>query len=43
MKKTFEAPVLDVIRFTVNEEITTTAGVPDISVGVGNWEDIIGE
>ena len=39
MRKTFEEPIIDVIKFTMNETVTTDNEVfaPDFSVGVEEW------
>lgn len=39
MRKTFEEPIMDVIKFTMNETVTTDSEIfkPDISVGVEEW------
>lgn len=39
MRKTFEEPIIDVIKFTMNETVTTDneGFTPDFSVGVEEW------
>lgn len=39
MRKTFEEPILNVIKFTMNETVTTDDEVftPQISAGVEEW------
>ena len=40
MKKDYNAPVLDVIKFEMNETITSgETFVPTLSPGVENWDE----
>lgn len=40
MRKNYEEPTLNVIKFAMNETITTEEGwVPTLSPGVENWDE----
>lgn len=38
MKKTYDKPIIAVTRFEVDDELTQNVSVPDVEMGVGDWE-----